>query len=72
MTKDELWNAFLKRYPQFQDEEAIVKQTSRGLRRFMEQAWDEGYEKGKSAGQAVHQRQPKTKSYEDLFKPIFG
>lgn len=43
MTKDELWEQFLVRYPQFKDEEAIVKQTARGLRRFMEQAWDEGW-----------------------------
>lgn len=53
MTKEELWSAFLQRYPQFQDEESIVKQTARGLRRIIDQAWDEGHAKGVANGRAL-------------------
>lgn len=42
MTKLELWNALIERYPEFVDEEYIVKQRARGLRRLLDQAWDEG------------------------------
>jgi hypothetical protein len=46
MTKRELWDTYVDLYPQFQGEENIVKLRSRGLRRLMDQAWDEGYERG--------------------------
>jgi len=46
MTKNELWETYVDLYPQFQDEENIVKLRSRGLRRLMDQAWDEGYDRG--------------------------
>ena len=47
MNKQELWDAFLDRYPQAKDEEYVIKLKSRGLRRLLEQAWDEGYVKYK-------------------------
>lgn len=53
MKKDELWEQLLKRYPDFKDEEHIVKQTARGLRRLVETAWDEGHAEGVKNGKAI-------------------
>ena len=47
MNKQELWDAFINRYPQAKDDEYVIKLKSRGLRRLLEQAWDEGYVKYK-------------------------
>lgn len=46
MNKTELWNAVVERYPEFKDENFVVKQRARGLRRLLDQAWDEGRDAG--------------------------
>ncbi|MFA6043353.1 MAG: hypothetical protein WC718_00085 [Phycisphaerales bacterium] len=53
MTKQELWEAVCVRYPDFRDEEHVVRQRARGLRRLLDQAWDEGHEKGVANGKAL-------------------
>jgi len=55
MNKQELWDAFLAQHPQFKDEESIVKLKSRGLKRLTDQAWDEGFERGKAVAKAIHE-----------------
>jgi hypothetical protein len=47
MTKKELWDTYVDLYPQFKDEDNIVKLRSRGLRRLMDHAWDEAYARGR-------------------------
>jgi hypothetical protein len=71
MTKEELWNAFLDRYPQFKDDESIVKQTSRGLRRMIDQAWDEGHAKGVANGRALEARESAARASKDPFSGFF-
>ena len=72
MNKDELWKALLERYPEFADEEYIVKQRSRGLRRLLDQAWDEGHAKGVENGKAIESMrrdaERKKNPFEGLFK----
>lgn len=63
MNKTELWIAFLERYPEFRDEESIVKQRSRGLRALLNQAWDEGHKEGTREAAADTKKNP----FGDLF-----
>jgi hypothetical protein len=53
MNKNKLWETLCDRYPSFKDEEYIVKQTSRGLKRLVEVAWDMGFDAGFANGQAA-------------------
>jgi len=48
MTKSEIWQAFLDQYPQFEGDESIVKLKARGLKRLIDQAWDEGQAEGRN------------------------
>ncbi len=76
MTKDEIWNALLERHPDFKDEEFVVKLRARGLRRLIDQAWDEGHSKGVENGKALESMHrdaaPKSDPFQDLFGPFFG
>ena len=67
MTKQDLWDAFLAQHPQFKDEESIVKLKSRGLKRLTDQAWDEGYERGKSVSKALYDLANLGKKNQDPF-----
>jgi len=57
MTKQQLWDAFLTQHPQFKEEESIVKLKSRGLKRLTDQAWDEGFERGKEVAKVIYDLQ---------------
>ncbi len=72
MTKDELWKALLERYPDFKDEEHIVKQRSRGLRRLMDQAWDEGHAKGVENGKALESMRAAAERKNNPLSGLFG
>ena len=80
MTKDELWNVLLERYPDFKDEEFVVKLRARGLRNLINQAWDEGFLRGVENGKALESMrrniqpkpEPTSDPFMDLFKPFFG
>jgi hypothetical protein len=52
MTKQAFLSAVLDQYPEWMNPEHIVKLKARGLRRLLEQAWDEGAASGKSAPQS--------------------
>lgn len=53
MKKEELWSKVVERYPEFADDEHVLKQTSRGLRNLIFQAWEKGHEHGFKNGKAV-------------------
>ena len=72
MNKEELWNAVCAKYPDFKDEEHIVKQRSRGLKRLLEQAWDEGHEKGVANGKALESMRRDAEAKKNPFDGIFG
>jgi hypothetical protein len=65
MNKKELWNLVVKRYPDFADDEHVLKQTARGLRRLINQAWDEGKKRG------LAERKAKEPSSENPFERLF-
>jgi len=67
MNKEELWDAFLKRYPQFKEDETLVKMKPRGLRRLIDQAWDEGHEKGLVNGKALESMKNAASAKKDPF-----
>ena len=71
MTKDELWKALVERYPEFQDEEHIVKQRARGLKRLIGQAWDEGYAKGLENSKAIEASRRAAEIKNDPFGGLF-
>jgi hypothetical protein len=58
MTKDEYWQAHVKRNPRFEDEEAKIQMSVGMLRKLMEEAFDKGWE---------HHRKTS-----DMMKEIFG
>jgi hypothetical protein len=72
MTKDELWAALVERYPEFKDEEYIVKQRARGLKRILDQAWDEGHAKGLANGKALEQLRNASEAKKNPFGGLFG
>jgi hypothetical protein len=39
MTKDRLWQAYVDKYPQFEDPNAVIKITSTNLRKMFDQTW---------------------------------
>ena len=64
MNKQELWEAFVERYPQSKDDEYVIKMKSRGLRRLLNQAWDEGF--------AKYKVKPIHSTTSDILKDLFG
>ncbi len=46
MKPDDIWNGFLEQAPHARDPEAIVKMRSRGLKKLIEQAYEEGKKSG--------------------------
>jgi hypothetical protein len=53
MTKDELWAAYVAKNPQFDQPEASVTLSARGLRKLFEQTWEHAHAKGVSNGRAA-------------------
>jgi hypothetical protein len=40
MTRERLWEAYVKKNPKFGDPDAVVSLTSRGLKKLFDQTWD--------------------------------
>jgi len=72
MTKQALWEAFIERYPQFKDGDSVVKLKSRGLRRMIDQAWDEGHAKGVRNGRPLEKTDNDKRKPENLFGGFGG
>jgi len=64
MNKTEMWNAVVEQHPEFADGAFVLKQRARGLRRLIEQAWDEGYK-------AAPTPCPKPAPMDDIFNKFF-
>jgi len=61
MTNQELWQLFTEAHPNAKDEEYIIKLKSRGLKRLLNQAWDEGFNQSRQS-QNINKN-----PFEDLF-----
>jgi hypothetical protein len=49
----DMWMAVCDRYPAFRDPDHVLQQTSRGLKRLLEQAWKSAESRGHSVGRAM-------------------
>lgn len=72
MTIEELWSALCERYPEFADEQYIVRQRARGLKQLLEQAWNEGHEKGWANGKAMEKMRQDAEAKKDPIAEFFG
>ena len=77
MKKEEFWAKVVERYPEFSDDEHILKQTSRGLRKLIFQAWEKGHEHGLKNGKALADKcrtgqQASGRDAMDVFNELFG
>ena len=54
MTKSELWQNILRRYPALKDDAYIVKQTAKGLHNVVDVAYHKGFEAGKESSIGVY------------------
>lgn len=50
MKKEELWEIFCKFNPSFNDPEAKITLTGKGLRKLFDQSFDKGFTQGKQKG----------------------
>lgn len=71
MTKEQLWAGLCERHPEFKDDEHVLKQRARGLRRIIDQAWDEGHAKGLETGKALGALEEMKKGGKGIFGGIF-
>ena len=65
MERDQLWEYYCKKNPQFRDEGNITL-TKRGLKKLFDQTFERGFERGKEIGK---QQGENSKS---VFDEIFG
>lgn len=79
MNKTEYWNAVVRKYPQLADENHKIQLTSRGLKRLVEQAHEEGRKHGvdqaynlTQAHKAAAQQQMPSNPFEEIFGKGFG
>lgn len=74
MKKEELWAKYVAKNPQFEGD-GNVTLSARGLRKFFEQAYDQGHAQGIGNGRALERRHSTPKSNTDpmdLFDSVFG
>lgn len=55
LTKEELWKIYVDKNPLFDDPEARVVLTGRGIKKLFEQTYDCGHDKGVANGRALEQ-----------------
>jgi len=70
MNKQEFWDAIIEKYPSFADDENVCKLKARGLRRLIEQAWQEGYDKRHDEQKKIEDIKQKLKDITDKFKAM--
>lgn len=76
MTREKLWEAYVKKNPKFGDPNAVVSLTSRGLKKLFDQTWDYAeasaypeYEERSSEGAPLPEDNLQTVQY---LKEMFG
>jgi hypothetical protein len=71
MKKSELWDIYVRKYPQFAQEGNITL-SSKGLRKFFDTTWDTAYYEGESETEYFQPREDNSLSSLDALKEIFG
>jgi hypothetical protein len=62
MNADEMWSQLCERHPEFKNDDYVLAQKARGLRRLIEQAYENGREDGRKETQNGNQ----------LYNQLFG
>ncbi len=71
MKKSELWDIYVRKYPQFAKEGEITL-TTNGLRKFFDTTWDTAYYEGESETEYFDPRDNDSIKSVDALKSIFG
>lgn len=72
MTKQELWDSYVSRNPSFHGDGNITM-TAAGLKKFFDQTYNKGFERGKQVATAFSDKCcGNTSKVENPFKDIFG
>jgi hypothetical protein len=69
MKKSELWDIYVRKYPQFAQEGEITL-TTKGLRKLFDTTWDTAYHEGESEQEDYFD--PDSATNLDMLKSIFG
>ena len=73
MTKDELWAAYVAKNPQFDQAEASVTLSARGLLKLFDQTWEHAHAKCVSNGRAAEaMERDRAAKISNPFESFFG
>lgn len=71
MTKNELWNIYVKRNPSFNGNENITM-SAKGLKKLFDTTWDTAFYKGEEEDENTEQNFQQQSASVDMLKSIFG
>ena len=72
MSNEEIWEQLLKRHPSFKDEGHVFKQTVKGFKAVIDQAYEEGRKAGVGQGKALIELEQMGKHHAGGSSGIFG
>lgn len=71
MTKNELWNIYVKRNPSFNGNGNITM-SANGLKKLFDTTWDTAFYKGEEEDENIEQNFQQQSSSVDMLRSIFG
>lgn len=71
MTKNELWNIYVKRNPSFNGNENITM-SAKGLKKLFDTTWDTAFYKGEEEDENIEQNFQQQSASVDMLRSIFG
>ena len=71
MTKNELWNIYVKRNPSFNGNGNITM-SAKGLKKLFDTTWDTAFYKGEEEDENIKQNFQQQSSSVDMLRSIFG
>lgn len=71
MTKNELWNIYVKRNPSFNGDGNITM-SAKGLKKLFDTTWDTAFYRGEEEDENIEQNFQQQSSSVDMLRSIFG
>ena len=71
MTKNELWNIYIKRNPSFNGDGNITM-SAKGLKKLFDTTWDTAFYKGEEEDENIEHNFQQQSSSVDMLRSIFG
>lgn len=71
MTKNELWNIYVKRNPSFNGDGNITM-SAKGLKKLFDTTWDTAFYKGEEEDENIEHNFQQQSSSVDMLRSIFG